>query len=120
MFNKLRAPHLSRGDEAEQQALCHLRKQGLKLIDKNYRCQYGEIDLIMEEKQTLVIVEVRYRQSAKYGGALESVTPQKQSRIIKTAEHYIMNRSIAGPIRFDVVALSGDNAINWIKNAFQT
>lgn len=120
MLNKFRALHLNRGDKAEQQALDYLQHQGLQLIDKNYRCKHGEIDLVMMDGPTLVIVEVRFRQSNKYGGALESITWQKQSRIIKTTQHYIMNHSITGPIRFDVVAMSSERAINWIKNAFHT
>lgn len=120
MWNKFRAQHLSRGDQAEQQALTYLQQHGLQLIERNYRSKQGEIDLIMRDDKTLVIVEVRFRQSDKYGGALESITRQKQSRIIKTTEHYIMGHSIDSPIRFDVIAISGDGAINWIKNAFHT
>lgn len=119
MLSKIRAPHLKRGDNAEQQALDFLLKQGLQLVCKNYRCKTGELDLVMSDQQTLVIVEVRFRQSDKFGGALESITQKKQSRIIAATEHYIMSNKINPMIRFDVIAMSGNQEINWIKNAFQ-
>ena len=81
--------------------------------------EYGEIDLIMEDKKTLVFVEVRYRKSAKYGSALESVNNQKQARIIHTAKHYLQQHSSKhSAYRFDVVALTPNN-IDWVKDAFQ-
>ncbi|WP_305909278.1 YraN family protein [Methylomarinum sp. Ch1-1] len=118
MFNKIRAAHLNRGDQAEQQALDFLVKQGLRLVERNYRCRRGELDLIMQDRQTLVIVEVRLRRSNQYGGALESITARKQSRIIAATEHYIMSHRINSAIRFDVIAISGDHSLNWIQNAF--
>ncbi len=119
MLKKIRALHLKRGDNAEQQALDFLLKQGLQLICKNYRCKTGELDLVMSDQQTLVIVEVRFRQSDKFGSALESITPKKQSRIIAATKHYIMSNSTNSQIRFDVIAISGNQKINWIRNAFQ-
>jgi len=119
MLNKIRALHLRRGDNAEQQALEFLLRQGLQLTCKNYRCKTGELDLVMNDQQTLVIIEVRFRQSDKFGSALESITPKKQSRIIAATKHYIMSNKINPQIRFDVIAISGDQKINWIKNAFQ-
>lgn len=92
--------------------------QGLSLVCRNYRSPYGEIDLIMAEVTTLVIIEVRFRHSDKYGSALESITPKKQSRIIATTQHYLSSRRTDSPIRFDVVALSGDGSLQWVKNAF--
>jgi len=120
MFNKLRPLHLIRGDRSEQLACNYLEKQGLQLIDKNFRCKYGEIDLIMQDQKTLVIVEVRFRKSNQYGGALESITTKKQSRIIATTQHYLLTNKIKSLIRFDVIGMSSDTDINWIKNAFQT
>jgi len=120
MFNPLRPSHLLRGERSEQQACNYLLKQGLQLIDKNFRCKQGEIDLIMQDLQTLVIVEVRFRKSKQYGGALESITAKKQSRIIATTQYYILTHKIKSAIRFDVITLSNDTDINWIKNAFQT
>ena len=120
MLNKLKPSHLIRGEKSEQIACQYLIGQGLQTIDKNFRCKYGELDLIMRENKTLVIVEVRFRKSNTYGGALESITQKKQSRIIAATEYYLLINKINNPIRFDVVAMSNDTDINWIKNAFQT
>lgn len=119
-LSKTKAAHLLRGEQSEQWASKYLLAQGLTEISRNYRCRYGELDLIMRDQQTLVIVEVRYRENDVYGGALESITARKQSRIITTTQHYLANHPYAGPIRFDVIAISGANNIQWVKNAFQT
>jgi len=121
LFGKPKPDHLLKGDSAEQQALAYLQGQGLTLVCSNYRCKVGELDLVMKDGAALVIVEVRYRKSEEFGGALASITRQKQSRIVAATQHYvIINRLSHCAIRFDVVALSGDSRINWIKNAFQT
>lgn len=120
-FAKPKAAHLQKGEGAEQLALTYLQTQGLLPLCSNFRCKFGELDLVMREGQTLVIVEVRYRQSEQFGGALASITRQKQARIIAATQHYvIINHLSQSAIRFDVVAVAGDNRINWIKNAFQT
>jgi len=93
----------------------------LTLVCSNFRCKMGELDLVMEDGAALVIVEVRFRKSEQFGGALASVTRQKQARIVAATQHYvIINNLSRSAIRFDVVAVSGDNSLNWIKNAFQT
>ena len=119
MLNKLRSSHLLRGEKSEQLACEFLLKQGLQSIEKNFSCKYGELDLIMRDIQTLVIVEVRFRKSSKFGGALESITHKKQSRIMATTQYYLQKNKINSPIRFDVITMSNDADINWIKNAFQ-
>lgn len=108
-----------RGQQAENRALDYLEKQGLTLIERNFHSRRGEIDLIMEDNNSLVFIEVRYRKSTKYGSALESVNAQKQARIIHTAEYYLQQKpSHYLAYRFDVIGLSPDN-INWVKDAFQ-
>ena len=111
------------GDQAELLALRHLENAGLIIVTQNYRSRLGEIDLIMRDDDTLIFVEVRYRKSARFGTALESVNHQKQLRIIQTAQHYLQqNESDSLEYRFDVVAISSnDNTtdIVWVKNAFQ-
>ncbi|MGR9114165.1 MAG: YraN family protein [Gammaproteobacteria bacterium] len=120
MLNKPKAPHIVRGATAEEQAHNYLLSQGLTPVCRNFHSKQGELDLIMKDGDALVIIEVRYRKNNYYGGALESITPKKQSRIIAATHHYLMQNKVACPIRFDVVAISGDASIKWIKNAFQT
>jgi putative endonuclease len=115
---KTKAAHLLRGKQAEDQAHDFLIKQGLKLVCRNYRCKQGELDLIMRDQQALVVVEVRFRKSDIYGSALESVTTSKQARIIAATQHYLAIEKDDCPLRFDVIAISGNSDINWIKNAF--
>jgi putative endonuclease len=115
---KTKAAHLLRGKSAEDQAHVFLLNKGLQPVCRNYRCKQGELDLVMRDQQSLVIVEVRYRKSDVYGSALESVTHNKQARIIAATQHYLSTQRIDCPLRFDVVAISGNDAINWIKNAF--
>ncbi len=119
MTNKATAEHLIKGKKAEQQACRYLLNQGLKLIDKNYSCRHGELDLIMQQQDTLVVVEVRFRKSSQFGRPEETISKQKQSRIINTTQQYLIQHKLKSAVRFDVIAMSADNSINWIQNAFQ-
>lgn len=118
--NSNKAKHLQRGENSEQLACDYLLAQGLKTVARNYRCRFGELDLIMRDGDSLVIVEVRYRGSDTYGSALESITPRKQSRIIAATHCYLKTSPQKSAIRFDVVAISGNRPLEWIKNAFQS
>ncbi len=113
---------VSAGRWAEDLALSHLRRQGLSLEDRNYRCRRGEIDLIMADGATLVFVEVRYRARSNFGDGSQSIDRRKQRRIVFTAQHYLQRhpRAASRPCRFDVVSVSGTegNAVHWIPNAF--
>lgn len=115
---KAKAAHLIRGENAEEQAHNFLLAKGLKPVCRNFRCKQGELDLIMLDKGTLVIIEVRFRKTDKYGSALESVTYKKQSRIIAATHLYLSINKTDSPIRFDVVAISGNGTIDWVQNAF--
>lgn len=115
---KEKAVHLIRGESAEEQAHKFLIDKGLKPVSRNFRCKQGELDLIMTDRQTLVIVEVRFRKTDKYGSAVESITRAKQSRIIAATHIYLSSQKTDRPIRFDVVAISGNGNIEWIQNAF--
>ncbi|MDX1836243.1 YraN family protein [Legionella taurinensis] len=109
------------GDKAELLACNYLKQQGLTLLFSNYRCRFGEIDLIMRDGNYLVFVEVRARKSSAFGGALASITASKQKRLIQTALHYQLtqNQQNQHPLRFDVVCLQGTPCqLEWIKNAF--
>ncbi|MBU0655473.1 MAG: YraN family protein [Gammaproteobacteria bacterium] len=118
--SKTKAPHLQRGETTEQLACKHLQASGLKLLQQNYRLKMGEIDLIMRDGDTIVFVEVRYRKSNRYGGALYSIDPRKQMRLLRTAQHYLQSRAPNAPARFDVIAVDGSNDIHWVKNAFES
>jgi putative endonuclease len=120
LFNPPPAPHLIRGADAEQQAYDFLLAQGLKPVCRNFRCKQGELDLVMLDGETLVIVEVRFRQSERFGGAIASVTAKKQAKIILATQHYLSFYGVENTVRFDVVAISGGSGLNWIQNAFQT
>ena len=115
------ALHLSQGQAAEEKALDYLQRKGLHLLNRNYRCKNGEIDLIMQQNDTLVFVEVRYRQSSLFGSAAESVTSSKQRKLLLTANHYLQKNRMDSPCRFDVVGIGGKKLteIEWIQNAFQ-
>jgi len=109
------------GEQGEKLALQFLQQEGLTLILKNYRNKFGEIDLIMEDKQHIVFVEVRFRSSNDFGGALSSVDHRKQKKLINCANQYIANESTHLGFRFDVIAISptsGQHKIQWITNAF--
>lgn len=110
------------GREAEDAALQHLLRQGLTLVARNYRCRMGELDLIMRDGEALVFVEVRYRRSSRFGGALESVDGRKRARLVQAALHYLQSSAADRPSRFDVVALTGaagSLSLQWIKDAFR-
>jgi putative endonuclease len=113
-----------RGKEIETEVCHFLQKQGLRLVERNYHCRGGEIDLIMQDRLTLVFVEVRYRKSSGFGGALASIDMHKQSRIIHTASHYLQRHDSAfEACRFDVVGVSPDGKrykFQWVKDAFQS
>ncbi|HEC18926.1 MAG TPA: YraN family protein [Gammaproteobacteria bacterium] len=112
------------GNHAEDLACDYLQRHGLRLIQRNYRCRRGEIDLVMRHRQHTVFVEVRYRRSNRFGSAAESVDARKQAKLLAAAEHYLQHnpKAARGACRFDVVALSTENnqaQIHWIENAFQ-
>jgi len=110
----------TRGRDAEQLARQHLQAQGLKLLQCNYHSRHGEIDLVMQDRDSVVFVEVRYRRQARFGSAAESVDRHKQSRLIACAQHYLLThpRTARMPCRFDVVTVDGGAGLDWIRNAF--
>lgn len=117
----------ARGRRAEDLACRHLEAQGLRLLERNYRCRAGEIDLVMLEDATLVLVEVRSRTTTTHGGAAATVDAGKQRRFIRAARHLLLARPHLRrlPARFDVVAIDpgagadADPAITWIRDAFR-
>ena len=107
------------GRDAEDLAASFLTHHGLKLIERNYRCRFGEIDLIARDGKTLVFVEVRMRTRADFGGAAESITAAKRLKLTRTARHYLAQLHAMPACRFDALLLSGKRAApEWVKNAF--
>jgi putative endonuclease len=114
------AAHLAAGQRAEDKALAALHAAGLTLVARNYRCVMGELDLVMDDHGTLAFVEVRYRKNRRFGSAAETIGPDKQRRLTRTAYHFLRRHAKwqRRPLRFDVVALHGEDDLEWIQNAF--
>ncbi len=113
---------MNNGAQAEFLAAEFLQCQGLQLLTRNFHCRFGEIDLIMQDKDTLVFVEVRLRSSSNYGGAVASIDRHKQLRLIRTAQYYLSGLAHSPPpCRFDVIAMDDANGLDlqWVKNAFE-
>lgn len=106
------------GRAAEDLAARYLEGQGLAIVERNWRCRAGEIDLVARDGATLVFVEVRLRTSAAFGGAPASIDAHKQRRILAAARQYLGGRDV--PCRCDVIVLDRlDPArIEWIRDAF--
>lgn len=116
------ASHLRTGTWAEAAAAAHLQRHGLRLLQRNFRCRVGELDLVMADGATLVFVEVRCRHNHRFGDGLESVTPAKQRRLLAAARAYLQRRGPGDTVcRFDVVSVTKRNyrpEIVWVRNAF--
>jgi len=111
------------GHAAETLACRHLEAQGLRLIARNVRSPFGEIDLLMREGETLVFVEVRRRGSERFGTPAETVGARKQQRLRATAAHYLQQhpQESQKPCRFDILAISDEGRarrIEWLRDAF--
>ena len=115
---RLRTARQVEGDAAEQRALLFLQAQGLTLVERNFRCKGGEIDLVMRDAGTLVFVEVRKRADTRHGGAAASVTARKQARLIVAAQVFLQRYRMPPPCRFDIIAIDGD-VMDWLKNAIE-
>lgn len=108
-----------KGQAGEDAALAYLVAQGLALVQRNFRCKGGEIDLVMQEGTVLVFVEVRRRAGLGYGGAAASVTHSKQARLIIAAQTYLQRHRVPPACRFDVIAIDGGH-LEWLRNAIDT
>ncbi|RMH40304.1 MAG: YraN family protein [Gammaproteobacteria bacterium] len=112
------------GQIAEHIAEQFLKKQGLRLIARNYRCRFGEIDRVMfePESNSLVFVEVRFRAAGAWVDGVTSVDQRKQQRLITTARHFLSQHKHyqSHPIRFDIISLAhlSVEQVEWLPNAF--
>ncbi len=106
------------GQQGEDRALAYLQQQGLHLLERNFRCKVGELDLIMQHGALLVFVEVRQRACHRYGGAAASVTPAKQRRLLRAAQYFLLRYAALPPCRFDLLAIDGEN-LSWMQNVLE-
>lgn len=113
----------SRGKEGEDLAASHLKSLGYKILERNFKKRYGEIDIIAQDEDTLVFVEVKTRWSKRFGPPEEAVTPWKLKSIIRTAQYYkMLHPELPESLRIDVVAVDlcaqgREKRIRLIKNA---
>ena len=110
------------GNAAEEAAAVWIEKnKGYIVLERNYSCAAGEIDIIAKDKDTTVFIEVKYRKNTKKGYPSEAVTELKQKRIIRTAMAYVSENN-TDDIRFDVAEIvekDGRKYIRYIENAFE-
>lgn len=112
------------GKRGEAIAAAYLERMGYAVLERNYRCVFGEIDIVARDGATICFVEVKSRRSARYGDPQLAVTRRKQEKVIRTARHYLAGRGLEDrPARFDVAAIrlspDGAGAVDLIRNAFE-
>jgi putative endonuclease len=119
----LKKAKLILGKEGERIAEIFLRKKGYKLVERNYRCAAGELDLIMLDQRVIVFVEVKTRTGIRYGTPLEAVEVRKQQKMIYAAQFFLSAKRLSQrEARFDVVGISWPGAqpsVEHIENAFE-
>lgn len=110
------------GAAAEAKALQYLQQRGLILLERNYSCRFGEIDLIMRDGKTLVFVEVKARSGSGFGGTAQAITASKIAKLSATAQFYLSQIRPTPPCRFDAVLLQGKApaTIEWLQNIIET
>lgn len=107
------------GSTYENRACEYLENNGFKVLERNFRCRTGEIDIIGLDNGTYVFVEVKYRKSTSFGHPTEAVTYKKQQTICRVANFYRLYKKLAetASFRFDIISILGSD-ITWYKNAF--
>lgn len=108
------------GTEYERKAAAYLEALGYRIVERNFRCRTGEIDLIAWDRRVLVFLEVKYRKTGSFGSPAEAVTPAKQRTICRVADYYRIRKGLSENqnCRFDVVSILGEQ-IQLIRDAFQ-
>ncbi|MDA8096668.1 MAG: YraN family protein [Desulforudis sp.] len=114
---------LELGRKGESIALDYLCKKGFTILETNYRCRLGEIDIIARDGRTLVFAEVRSRTRSSFGTPQETVNHRKQRKLAQVAEFYLMSLKDIPPVRFDVIGLTFNadgtlEKVEHIRNAF--
>ncbi len=106
------------GAEAEDWAVKALKKEGYKVVERNYQSPFGELDIIAEEKGFLVFVEVKRRDTDSFGDPLDAITAIKKRHMIRSALFYMKSHRLGeGRVRFDVIGI-GTKGIKLVRNAF--
>ena len=112
----------AKGARGEESAAGFLRVQGYRILERNYRCPLGEVDIIARDGNTIVFVEVKTRTSERFGSPQAAIGPQKQKRMTAIALYYLKGQGWLGkPARFDVAAVSlreGRETVTLYRNAF--
>jgi putative endonuclease len=107
------------GAAAEREAACLLTAAGYRIVQRNFRCKAGELDIIARDGDVLVFVEVRSRADDRHGGAIEMIRRSKQRRVVRVARCYLATMAPAfDECRFDIVAITAGEAI-LLKDAFR-
>lgn len=108
------------GIEGESRAVDFLKDKGYEILERNYSCKIGEIDIVAKDKDTLVFVEVKTRKNTFFGMPVEAITPAKVRNIIGVARYYLLSHRLHGvDCRFDVICILKER-IEHIENAFET
>jgi len=106
------------GGNAEEEAAALLSRHGMRIVARNYRTRFGEIDIIARDGESLVFVEVRLRADSRFGGAAASIGARKRGRIAAAARQFLRQSGSRLPCRFDVVAIEEGEA-RWLRAAFE-
>jgi putative endonuclease len=118
MWSSRLSPKQVQGQAGEARALAYLRGRGLRLVETNFHCKSGEIDLILRDGDALVFVEVRQRGADGQVGAAASIGPAKIRRVVRAAQTYLQRFPLVPPCRIDVIAIDGEQ-IDWLRDAIQ-
>ena len=107
------------GSAAEERALHYLQDRGLRLLARNWRCKLGELDLVMQDGDTVAVIEVRSRARGDWGSAAETVDRRKQARLVRATRLWLARRPELAeqPLRFDLVTLDA-GTLEWRREAF--
>lgn len=109
-----RSGHMTDGARAEQLAADYLMHRGFKILERNYRTRWSEIDIVVEKAGTIRFIEVKYRKNSIYGSGYDYITPDKQRRLVRAAEMYMVTR--AQDWQIDIISIT-DNKLEYLENA---
>lgn len=115
------AAHNELGKKGEELALAHLQKNGYTILDKNWRYQKAEVDIIAQKGEILAVVEVKTRSTTDFGNPQDFVKPKKIKLLVTAIDEYVTSKNLDVEVRFDIIAIVKENhkfALEHIKDAF--